>query len=57
VEAVHRRRSTGQYNPSIEDRILKVSRALTDLENSEHVQGNHLLEAINCRTLERRVWS
>jgi len=39
------------------DRILKVSRTLADLEGSEKLLSNHLLEAINYRTLDRAMWS
>jgi len=39
------------------DRILKVSRTLADLEGSEKLLSNHVLEAINYRTLDRAMWS
>jgi len=45
------------FSARANDRILKVARTLADLAGSEHVCGNHELEAINYRTLDRVLWN
>ncbi|MEM7699227.1 MAG: YifB family Mg chelatase-like AAA ATPase [Verrucomicrobiota bacterium] len=44
------------FSARAHDRILKVARTLADLEGQRDIAKDHLMEAIQYRTLDRNLW-